>query len=116
MNTTKILGEAAGIQYQGIADQSESSPATRLVDGVIIGDFERGRTDQPMLIAKDSLARLGDKSKAAYQVVADCLDTGVPSVWVMRLGPIEVNLAGILSEDGIQLLTEDGQFLMPEGV
>lgn len=108
MNTTKILGEAAGIQYQGIADQSESSPATRLVDGVIIGDFGRGRTDQPMLIAKDSLARLGDKSKAAYQVVADCLDAGVPSVWVMRIAPPVIENAW-LWDDGQSVLWDDGQ-------
>lgn len=84
MNTTPILGEAVGIQYQGITDQSESAPATRLANGVIVGDFSRGRTDRPMLIDRDSLVRLGDETKAAYQVVADCLSTGVPSVWVMR--------------------------------
>ena len=116
METTRIIADAVGIQYQGITDQSGSAPASRLVNGLIVGDFGRGRFDQPMFITKDALSQLGDESKPAYQTVADCLDTGVPGVWVMRLGLFNVQLAGILSEDGIQLLTEDGQFLMPEGV
>lgn len=116
METTPIIGSAVGIQYQGVTDQSGSAPAGRLVNGLIIGDFGRGRVDQPMFITKDALAQLGDESKPAYQTVADCLDTGVPGVWVLRIGlNIEPDLAGILAEDGAQLLTEDGQFLMPEG-
>jgi hypothetical protein len=110
------IDSAVGIQHQGITDKSGSDTVLRLTNGLIIGDFGRGRVDQPMLITKDTLVQLGDESKPAYQAVADCLDAGVPSVWVMRLGLFNVQLAGILSEDGIQLLTEDGQFLMPEGV
>lgn len=116
MSLLNAIDSAVGIQHQGITDKSGSDAVLRLTNGLIVGDFGRGRFDQPMLITKDTLVQLGDESKPAYQTVADCLDTGVPGVWVMRLGLFNVQLAGILSEDGIQLLTEDGQFLMPEGV
>ena len=86
METTRIIGNAVGIQYQGVTDQSGSAPAGRLVNGLIVGDFGRGRVDQPMFITKDTLAQLGDESKPAYKTVADCLDTGVPGVWVVRVG------------------------------
>jgi len=84
METTQIIGNAVGIQYQGVTDQSGSVPVERLVNGLIVGDFGRGRVDQPMFITKDNLAQLGDESKPAYQTVSDCLDAGVPGVLVMR--------------------------------
>ncbi len=116
MSLLNAIDSAVGIQHQGITDKSGSDAVLRLTNGLIVGDFGRGRFDQPMLITKDTLVQLGDESKPAYQAVADCLDAGVPSVWVMRIGlNIEPDLAGILAEDGAQLLTEDGQFLMPEG-
>jgi len=31
METTRIIGNAVGIQYQGVTDQSGSAPAGRLV-------------------------------------------------------------------------------------
>lgn len=85
METTQIIGSAVGIQYQGITDRSGSASAAGLTNGLIVGDFSRGRVDQPMLITKDTLVQLGDTTKPAYQAVADCLDTGVPAVLVMRV-------------------------------
>jgi hypothetical protein len=85
METTPIIGSAVGIQYQGVTDQSGSASAAGLTNGLIVGDFSRGRVDQPMFITKDTLSQLGDTTKPAYQAVADCLDTGVPAVLVMRV-------------------------------
>lgn len=88
METIRIIGNAVGIQYQSVTDQSGSAPASRLVNGLIVGEFGRGRFDQPMFITKDTLVQLGDESKPAYQTVSDCLDTGVPGVWVVRVGGV----------------------------
>lgn len=121
MSLLNAIDSAVGIQHQGITDKSGSDAVLRLTNGLIVGDFGRGRFDQPMLITKDTLVQLGDESKPAYQTVADCLDTGVPSVWVMRVGVAvdpdpDPDPEGILAEDGEKILTEDGLFLMPEGV
>lgn len=110
METTPIIGNAVGIQYQGITDQSGSVPVERLVNGLIVGDFGRGRVDQPMFVTKDTLVQLGDESKPAYQTVADCLDTGVPSVWVLRIAPAAIENAW-LWDDGQLVLWDDNQSL-----
>ena len=43
MNTTKILGEAVGIQRQDIIDRTEEQTADGLTGAVILGRFKRGR-------------------------------------------------------------------------
>jgi len=103
------IDSAVGIQYQGVTDQSGSAPAGRLVNGLIVGDFGRGRVNQPMFITKDALAQLGDESKPAYQTVADCLDTGVPGVWVMRVAPPAI--PAWLWDDNQPVLWDDNQSL-----
>ena len=50
MNTTKILGEAIGIQRQDIIDRTEEQTADGLTGAVILGRFKRGRFDAPMSI------------------------------------------------------------------
>lgn len=50
MNTTKILGEAVGIQRQDIIDRTEEQTADGLTGAVILGRFKRGRVDAPMFI------------------------------------------------------------------
>lgn len=89
MSLLNAIYSAVGIQHQGITDKSGSYTVLRLTNGLIIGDFGRGRVDHPMLITKDTMVQLGDESKPAYQAVADCLDAGVPSVWVMRVSTVE---------------------------
>jgi hypothetical protein len=85
--TTKILGEASDIQWQGTRDLTATSAPAGLTTGLIIGRFKRGRTDKPMLIDDDTIrARLCyDPLNPDYQAVQDCLDTGVPNVWVLRV-------------------------------
>ena len=87
MNTTKILGEAVGIQRQDIIDRTEEQIAEGLTGAVILGRFKRGRFDAPMEIHQGNIrGQLGyDPKNPDYIAVQDCLDTGVPSVQVLRL-------------------------------
>jgi hypothetical protein len=87
MNTTKILGEAVGIQRQDIIDRTEEQIAEGLTGAVILGRFKRGRMDVPMSIHQGNIrGQLGyDPKNPDYIAVQDCLDTGVPSVQVLRV-------------------------------
>ena len=87
MNTTKILGEAVGIQRQDIIDGTEEQTADGLTGAVILGRFKRGRFDAPMEIHQGNIrGQLGyDSKNPDYIAVQDCLDTGVPSVQVLRV-------------------------------
>ncbi|NNP70388.1 hypothetical protein [Acinetobacter sp. Ac_5812] len=88
MNTTKILGEAIGIQSQGIIDNTETLTNEGLTSAVIVGQFIRGRFDKPMTIHKGNIrGQLGyEPQNPFYNAVQDCLDTGVPSIQVLRVG------------------------------
>ena len=90
MNTTKILGEAVGIQSQGVVDRTETRTNVGLTSAIIIGQFKRGRVDHPMTIHNGNiLAQLGyEPNNPYYMAVQDCLDTGVPSVEVLRVGSL----------------------------
>ena len=87
MNTTKILGEAVGIQRQDIIDRTEEQTADGLTGAVILGRFKRGRFDAPMEIHQGNIrGQLGyDPKNPDYIAVQDCLDTDVPSVQVLRV-------------------------------
>ncbi|MNG71720.1 hypothetical protein D3C79_301310 [compost metagenome] len=87
MNTTKILGEAVGIQRQDIIDRTEEQTADGLTGAVILGRFKRGRFDAPMEIHLGNIrGQLGyDPKNPDYIAVQDCLDTNVPSVQVLRV-------------------------------
>ena len=89
MNTTKILGEAVGIQSQGTVDKTETQTKEGLTSALIVGRFKRGRVDKPMTIHQGNIrGQLGyEPTNIDYQAVQDCLDTGVPSVQVLRVGP-----------------------------
>ena len=91
MNTTKILGEAVGIQSQGVVDRTETRTKVGLTSAIIIGQFKRGRVDRPMVIHNGNIrGQLGhEPNNPYYMAVQDCLDTGVPSVQVLRVGSID---------------------------
>lgn len=108
MSLLNAIDSAVGIQHQGITDKSGSDAVLRLTNGLIVGDFGRGRVDQPIFITRDTLAQLGDESKLAYQAVADCLDTGVSGIWVLRIAPPVIENAW-LWDDGQSVLWDDGQ-------
>ncbi|WP_252727879.1 hypothetical protein [Acinetobacter sp. Ac_5812] len=88
MKTTRILGEAIGIQSQGIIDKTENQSNDRLTTAIIVGQFMRGRFDKPMVIHQANIrGQLGhEPQNPYYNAVQDCLDTGVPSVQVFRIG------------------------------
>jgi len=84
---TEILFNEAGIQYQGVNDASGSTGAYP-VQGLIVGQFKRGRLDKPMTIHRDNIkAMLGyDPKNPCYTAVQDVLGSGVPNVQVLRIG------------------------------
>ena len=94
MNTTKILGEAVGIQSQGTVDKTETQTKEGLTSALIVGRFKRGRVDKPMTIHQGNIrGQLGyEPTNIDYQAVQDCLDTGVPSVQVLRVGQMIVDV------------------------
>lgn len=85
-NTTKVLREQSGIQYQGVQDKSEADPRDTLSNVVFTGIFKRGRFDKPIKVTSSNIrAKLGyEPTNLAYVAVEDCLKTGVPFVWVIR--------------------------------
>lgn len=87
MTVTKILGEQAGIQYQGVVDKSEADPRDSLINALIVGQFKNGRFNKPFKVTQANLrAKLGfDPDNLQYQAIQDALNTGVPFVWVMRV-------------------------------
>lgn len=91
MEKYRIIGAAAGFQVGDIIDNTAGSITPTLTNGLIIGRFKRGRTDLPTVITQGNIrGELGyDPTNPDYIAVQDCLDTGVPSVQVLRLGPVE---------------------------
>lgn len=89
MNTTQILGEAPGIQYQKKTDKTETKTNQSLTDTIIIGRFMRGRFDKPMTIHKGNIrGELGyEPNNPDYICVRDTLEREVPSVQVLRVPP-----------------------------
>ena len=85
-HVTTILGNEAGIQYQGVKDAS-SVLGVPLINGLIVGQFKRGRLDRPMTITLENIrGTLGhDPNNPDYIAVMDALSAGVPSVQVMRV-------------------------------
>ena len=83
---TEILANESGIQYTGVNDAS-SVTGDYPIQGVMTGIFKRGRFDRPMTIHKGNIkAMLGFEPKNPYyNAVQDALETGVPSVQVLRL-------------------------------
>ena len=87
--TQKLLGEAVGIQFTGTRDETGTNPILGLTDGLIVGQFRRGRMDKPMRITQQNIrAELGyDKESVFYQAVQAVLDQ-FPFVWVLRVGVV----------------------------
>ena len=83
---TEILFNEAGIQYQGVNDASGGTGAYP-IQGLIVGQFKRGRLDKPMTIHRDNIkAMLGyDPKNSYYTAVQDILNQGVPNVAVLRI-------------------------------
>ncbi len=89
-NITAIIDQESGIQYQGVEDRSSRTGAYP-INGLIIGQFRRGRYDKPMTITNENIkAQLGyDPTNPYYMAVQDVLSSGVPSVQVLRAGSLK---------------------------
>lgn len=90
MIESNILGDAAGIQNQGLIDKTESSSLPAMTNAVIIGRFKRGRIDKEMTVtAKNYQALLGhDPSNPSYLAIEDVFARGVSKVSVLRIGNV----------------------------
>ena len=88
MINSKTLGSAAGVQYQGVIDNSEGTNLPSLANGVIIGKFKRGRMDKPFKVtASNYKALLGhDPSNPNYLAVEDAFKRGISEVSILRTG------------------------------
>lgn len=98
MNRSKILGQAAGIEWQGIDDQSQQ-PGSSMAGPLIIGAFKRGRIDRPMAINLSNLnSQLGqDNDNPDYQMVRDALSAGIPFVEVLRISAVTQSVDPVVS-------------------
>ena len=83
---TKVLGNEVGIQFDRVKDNTGST-GTAPINGMIIGQFKRGRTDKPMIITSANLnATLGyDPDNSDFVAVQDALKTNIPYISVMRV-------------------------------
>lgn len=88
MIQSKILGDAVGIEYSGVDDQSEREVANPLTTAVMIGKFKRGVVGKPFLVTKENYRQmLGyDPSNPDYMAVEDVFNTNVPSLHILRTG------------------------------
>lgn len=88
MIQSKILGEAAGVQYQGVKDESEVNQTGGITTGYLVGYFKRGFMGKPFTVTKDNFqALLGyDPSNPDYLAAEDVFNRGVPSLQVLRIG------------------------------
>ena len=88
MIQSKILGEAAGIQYQGVKDESEVNQTGGLTTGYFVGRFKRGFMSKPFAVtAANFQALLGyDPSNPDYMAVQDAFALGISELQVMRVG------------------------------
>lgn len=88
MHVTTILGQEVGVQYQGVQDKTnlqQYGNQSNLL--MIVESIPRGLTDKIMTITADNMtAKLGFQKDNLYlQAVGDALNTGVPSVSVLRV-------------------------------
>jgi hypothetical protein len=83
---------------------------------MVVGFFKRGRLDRPMTITKSNIRGLlgYDPKNLDYVSVQDALDTGVPSIQVMRIinryEGIPIGCADATSKMGAQILTDGGTY------
>lgn len=114
MATVTVLGEAVGIQWQGIVENQAINPyATG--DVLVVGQFRRGRLDKPMTITQQNIrSELGyDFNNMDYQTVQHILDMGVESVKVMRIfEPNDsIGAAVLLIENQFDAIQTDPDFI-----
>ncbi len=82
---SKYLTNEVGIQLNAV--QTPDNEDSNTIYPILTGRFKRGRLDQPMLITQGNIrTALGhDANNQDYQIVQDYLNTGVASVYVLRV-------------------------------
>ncbi|WP_417212024.1 hypothetical protein [Acinetobacter venetianus] len=94
-HVTTQLGDESGIQYRGVEDKTNINQIGNMANMLmLVEDVPRGRLDQAMTItAANKNALLGRQAGNLYlQAVEDALNTGVPSIQVLRIDttPVEI--------------------------
>ena len=88
MIETSMLGDAVGVQYQGVVDKSESTNLPALSNGVIVGRFKRGIIGRVFTVTSDTYRTLlgHNPSNPSYMAVTDLFNSGVSEVSVFLIG------------------------------
>lgn len=84
--TTEYLENEAGIQNNGVTILNDQKIELQ-VSGLVIGQFKRGRFDRPMKITSVNVRGIlgHDPRNPWYKIVVDAIDSGVPSIEVLRI-------------------------------
>ena len=106
MIESKTLGSAAGIQYQGVIDKTETNSLPSLSNGVITGRFKRGRMDKPFKVTTSNYqALLGrDPMNPSYLAVEDAFKRGISEVSILRTGSSSASAGGDTVENNSNLI------------
>ena len=86
-HTTAFINNEAGVQYTGPRNGNTPVAVFPFV-GMLYGRFRRGRFDKPMTInLRNVKALLGDDPQNPdFIAVMDALESGIPSIQVLRIG------------------------------
>ncbi|WOE40051.1 hypothetical protein [Acinetobacter chinensis] len=109
MNITSELHEEVGIQKRKIIDRTEVQTVQSITDATIVGQFRRGVLGEMIIHQGNIRGELGyDPTNPDYIAVQSCLDAGIPSVKVIRVGNmgVECNPVGwSLNRSGLFVFT-----------
>ena len=95
MNITSELHEEVGIQKRKIIDRTEVQTVQSITDATIVGQFRRGVLGEMIIHQGNIRGELGyDPTNPDYIAVQSCLDAGIPSVKVIRIGGGENDTGG----------------------
>ncbi|WOE40052.1 hypothetical protein [Acinetobacter chinensis] len=112
MNITSELHEEVGIQKRKIIDRTEVQTVQSITDATIVGQFRRGVLGEMIIHQGNIRGELGyDPTNPDYIAVQSCLDAGIPSVKVIRIGGGGISCSG--ATDEVWLLPDsDNQHIM----
>lgn len=88
MLNSKTLGRAVGISQDEVSGNTGPNVPSINPNGVIVGRFNRGRTDKPFKVNSINYkALLGeDRTNPSYTIVEDAFIAGAAELWILRIG------------------------------
>lgn len=88
MLNSKTLGRAVGISQDEVSGNTGPNVPSINPNGVIVGRFNRGRTDKPFKVNSINYkALLGeDRTNPSYTIVEDAFIAGAIELWILRIG------------------------------